>query len=32
VAHPERETWRLRYHSRVDHLCDLQATGGSKEG
>ncbi len=28
VAHPERETWRLRCHSRVEHLCDLQITGG----
>ena len=30
VAHPKRETWRLRYHSRVDHLCDLESTGGFK--
>jgi probable phosphoglycerate mutase len=28
VAHPKRETWRLRYHSRVDHLSDLEPTGG----
>ncbi len=23
VAHPGRETWRLNYHSRADHLSDL---------
>ncbi len=25
VAHPNRETWRLRYHNRVDHLRGNQA-------
>jgi broad specificity phosphatase PhoE len=24
VEHPRRETWRLRYHSRVDHLAKLR--------
>jgi len=25
VAHPGRETWRLTYHSRIDHLSDLES-------
>jgi probable phosphoglycerate mutase len=28
VVHPGRETWHLNYHSRIDHLGDLEATGG----
>ena len=24
VEHPLRETWRLHYHSRVEHLADIQ--------
>lgn len=29
VEHPRRETWRLHYHSRVDHLRDVPATASS---
>ncbi|RMD55575.1 MAG: histidine phosphatase family protein, partial [Candidatus Thermofonsia bacterium] len=26
VEHPQREMWRLHYHSRVEHLADLRKT------
>lgn len=32
VEHPSRETWRLHYHNRVEHLLDVLRTDGRGAG
>lgn len=31
VEHPRRESWRIRYHSRIDHLAELRELWHSRE-